>query len=103
MYAIIDILGKQFKVKEGDYILAPRMEKNNGDDVEIDKVLLFQNEDDIKVGQPYVEGVSVKGKFLQEVKDKKVISFKYKPKKNYSRKKGHRQKLSKIKIEKIEA
>lgn len=103
MYAIIQTGGKQYKVQEGDTIYIEKLFANEGDTVEFDQVLMVAKEDGIVVGNPMVADVKVTGKVEKHGKGKKIIVFKYKAKKNYHRKKGHRQPFSKVVIEKINA
>lgn len=103
MYAVIETGGKQYRVQEGDTIFVEKLDVNEGDNVSFDKVLLVSGEGDIKVGKPYVDGTTVSGSVLEQGKAKKIIVFKYKSKKDYRKKQGHRQPYTKIKIEKINA
>ena len=102
MYAIIETGGKQIKVEEGQEIMVELLEGEAGETVTFDKVL-FVGGDDTKVGTPYVEGATVTGKIEEHGRGQKIIVFKYKPKKNYRRKQGHRQPYTKVTIEKINA
>jgi len=101
MWALVEYKGFQFYVKEGENIIVPLVDGEEGKEIEIDKVLLIKKDGDIRIGTPYIEGAKVIGQIAQHTKLKKIIVFKYKPKKNYRRKKGHRQKATKIKILKI--
>jgi len=103
MYAIIETGGKQFKVAEGDIIRVELLKEEVGATIELDKVLAVGEGADIKVGNPTVEGASVSLKVLEHGKAKKVIVFKYKPKKNIRKKNGHRQPFTKVQVEKINA
>ena len=100
MYAIIDNGNKQYKVAEGDVIFVEKLDAEVEATYTFDKVLAIGG-DETKIGAPVVEGASVSAKVLKQGKDKKVIVFKYKPKKNYRRKQGHRQPYTKVQIEKI--
>ena len=100
MYAIIETGGKQYKVAEGDVIFVEKLDAEVDATYTFDKVLAIGG-DEAKIGAPVVEGASVSAKVLKQGKDKKVIVFKYKPKKNYRRKQGHRQPYTKVQIEKI--
>lgn len=102
MYAIIETGGKQVKVSEGQEIYVEKIDANENETVTFDKVL-FVGGDDVKVGTPYVDGVTVEAKVQKQGRQKKITVFKYKPKKNYSRKQGHRQPYTKLVIEKINA
>ena len=102
MYAIVDIAGQQFKVEAGNEIFVQRLSQAKGADVEFDKVLLVENEGAVKVGTPYVEGAVVKATVLDDtVKADKVLVFKKIRRKGFQKLNGHRQKLSKIKINEI--
>ncbi|MGI6706397.1 MAG: 50S ribosomal protein L21 [Clostridia bacterium] len=101
MYAVIQTGGKQYRVQEGDILFIEKLSAAEGDTVEFDDVLMVSDENGIKVGTPTVEGAKVEAKVLAHGKGKKIIVFKYKPKKNYRRKQGHRQPYSKVEIVKI--
>ncbi len=101
MYAVIETGGKQYKVSEGDILKIEKLNVEEGQDVKFDKVLLYSNGDELQIGKPLLENVSVSGKVLAHGKGKKIIVFKYKPKKNYRKKKGHRQLFTKVRIEEI--
>jgi large subunit ribosomal protein L21 len=103
MYAIIATGGKQYKVQEGDIIYIEKLDAEDNSSVEFKDVLAVSADDKLSVGKPFVEGASVSGKVLAQGKEKKVIVFKYKPKKDYRRKQGHRQPYTKVQIEKINA
>ena len=102
MFAIIKTGGKQYKVSEGDIIKVEKIESEAGDKIEFDQVLMVAG-DDVKVGSPVVEGAKVSAEVLDQKKDKKIVIFKFKAKKNYRKKKGHRQPYTLVKIEKIDA
>ena len=100
MYAIIATGGKQYRVSEGDVIYNEKIDADVDSTVSFD-VLLVGNDGDVKVGTPAVEGVKVEGKVVGQVRGDKIIVFKYKSKKNYRRKQGHRQPYTKVEITKI--
>jgi large subunit ribosomal protein L21 len=100
MYAIIETGGKQVKVEEGQTIYVEKVNVEEGGIVTFDKVL-FVGGEDVKVGSPVVEGATVTGKVEKHGKQKKIIVFKYKAKKNNRKKQGHRQPYTKVTIEKI--
>ncbi|MGB9812521.1 MAG: 50S ribosomal protein L21 [Thermovenabulum sp.] len=102
MYAILETGGKQYKVSEGDVIRIEKLSAGEGEAVEFDKVLAISKEGELIVGKPFVENAKVKATILKHGKGEKIIVFKYKPKKNYRKKKGHRQPFTEVKIEKIE-
>ncbi len=101
MYAVIETGGKQYRVAEGDVIKVEKLALEEGDKAVFDNVLLVAGDDGVKVGQPYLEGVTVEGSVMEQGKAKKVVVFKYKSKKNYRKRQGHRQPFTRIKIEKI--
>ncbi len=97
MYAIIQTGGKQYKVETGDQILIEKLDADVDAEVEFE-TLLVSDDAGVKVGKPVISGVAVKGKVLEHGKGKKVIVFKYKPKKNIRKKNGHRQPYTKVEI-----
>ena len=102
MYAIVDIAGQQFKVEAGSEIFVNRLASKKDESVEFNKVLLIDNEETVKVGAPYVEGAVVKATVLEDdTKAKKVLVFKKIRRKGYQKLNGHRQKLTKIRIDSI--
>ncbi len=102
MYAIVDIAGQQFKVEAGNEIFVPRLPEVKDADVAFDKVLLVEDGGAVKVGTPYVEGAVVKATVLDDsVKADKVLVFKKIRRKGFQKLNGHRQKLTKIKINEI--
>ncbi len=102
MYAIIVTGGKQYKVSEGDVVFIEKLDAAQGDTVKFDQVLAIGGENTV-IGTPVVEGASVEAKVVAQGKAKKVIVFKYKPKKGEKTKQGHRQPYTKVQIEKINA
>ena len=103
MYAIVDIAGKQYKVRENDRLYIPRQQAEIDKNVKFDRILLVGNEDKIKVGKPVVKGASVTAQVLDHVKGDKVIVFKKKRRKGYRVKNGHRQPFTQIEIKSIKA
>ena len=102
MYAIIATGGKQYKVSEGDIITIEKLGVEAGQEVTFDEVLAVSG-DELKVGNPTVEGASVTASVVKEGRGKKVIVYKYKRKTGYHKKNGHRQAFTQVKIEKINA
>lgn len=102
MYAIIETGGKQYKVEEGQELSVELLHKEEGELVEIDKVLMLQKDGALTVGKPFVDGARVTLKVIENAKAKKIVVFKFKAKKNYRRKTGHRQPFTKVVVEKIE-
>ncbi len=101
MYAVIETGGKQYRVQEGDVVFVEKLNVEEGETINFDKILLVSKEGELQAGKPYVEGVTVEGSVLEQGKAKKIIVFTYKAKKNSKRKLGHRQPYTKVKIEKI--
>ncbi len=101
MYAIIETGGKQYKVAEGDVVFVEKLDAQEGAAVTIDKVLVVGDGADVKVGAPYVEGATVAATAVKNGKEKKIIVYKYKAKKGYHKKQGHRQPYTKLEITKI--
>lgn len=101
MYAIIQTGGKQYKVSEGDVIRVEKLAVAAGSEYVFENVLVVGEGADIKIGAPTVSGASVKASVIGDGKAKKVIVYKYKPKKTFHKKKGHRQPFTELKIEKI--
>jgi len=100
MYALVEFKGKQYKAEKGALLKVDLIDAEVGSSLDIDVVLLV-SEDTITVGSPYVAGAKVSFVVESHKKDKKIIVFKYKPKKDYRRKKGHKQEYSYIKVEDI--
>ncbi len=103
MYAVVATGGKQYKVAEGDVLRVEKLTGDVGSDVAFDKVLLFSDGENVKVGQPEIEGAAVHGQIVDQGKSKKIIVFKFKRRKRYRRKQGHRQPYTAVRIDRIEA
>lgn len=101
MYAILKTGGKQYKVSEGDVIYVEKLGLEADAEYTFTEVLAVGTDDELKVGAPYVEGATVTAKAVKEGRSKKIIVYKYKPKKGYHKKQGHRQAYTKLQIEKI--
>jgi len=102
MIAIVETGGKQYKVEQGKYVDIELLEANEGDSVNLDKIVMIIDGKNSKVGQPYVKGATIKGTVLKNDKDKKVIVYKMHRKKGYRRKNGHRQNFSRLMVESID-
>lgn len=102
MYAVIETGGKQYRVSEGDVLHIEKTENGVGEEILFDKVLLVEKEEDLKVGTPYLEDVRVRAEVLAHRRAKKVIVFKFKRRKQYRNKNGHRQHYTGIRIKAIE-
>ncbi|MBD1371770.1 50S ribosomal protein L21 [Hazenella sp. IB182357] len=103
MYALIETGGKQYRVEKDSVLFIEKLDAQEGEAVTFDKVLLVSQDGETKVGAPVLDGAKVTGKVVKHGKAKKITVFKYKPKKNYKRKKGHRQPFTKVVIDSIEA
>lgn len=103
MHAVIRTKGKQFRVASGDEIRFPLMEAEAGERVTFEEVLSVEKDDGIKVGTPLVQGAKVTGTVLGHGKDKKILIWKHKRRKNYKKKQGHRQDFTRVVIDDISA
>jgi large subunit ribosomal protein L21 len=103
MYAIIRTGGKQFRAEPGKTIKVPSLQADVGESITFDDVLVASTDDGLKVGTPSVKGAAVTGEVVEHGKGKKVIVFKWKRRKNYRRKQGHRQKYTAVRIDEIKA
>jgi large subunit ribosomal protein L21 len=101
MYAVVVSGGSQYKIAEGDVVNVATLPAEVGSTVELDKVLMVQQEANVVVGKPYVEGAKVTATVASHGRDKKILVYKHK--KNYKRRQGHRQGYTQLRIEKIEA
>ena len=101
MYAVIKSGGKQHKVSEGEEILLEKLSLDEGEVIEFSEVLAVNKNGNLNVGKPLLEGAVVKGKVLNHLKTKKITVIKMKRRKDYRKKQGHRQNLTKVKIESI--
>ncbi|KEI00996.1 50S ribosomal protein L21 [Clostridium botulinum] len=103
MYAVVQTGGKQYRVQEGDVLFVEKLNAEVDSNVELTEILAVNKDGKLVVGAPVVEGAKVVAKVLKQGKAKKVVVFKYKPKKDYRKKNGHRQPYTKLQIERIEA
>ena len=101
MFAIVETGSKQYKVQAGDVIEVELLSGEPGDAIELGRVLLVANGDEVKVGAPVVAGASVKATVLAETKGRKEIVFMYRPKKRIRQKTGHRQKYTQLRVDEI--
>lgn len=101
MYAIVEAGGKQYRVQEGDLIKVESLGVDEGESVVFDRVLFVGKDDDLLVGTPCVQGASVTASVVANGKDKKILVFKFKRKKNYRKMRGHRQRFTEIRIDSI--
>ena len=102
MYALVEIKGRQYKAEQGAVLMVDRIQGEKGTAVEFPTVLLVSDGSSVRVGSPYVSGVTVKAVLEDHGKAPKIIIGKFKKKKNYRRKQGHRQQYSLIKVESIQ-
>jgi large subunit ribosomal protein L21 len=103
MYAVVATGGKQYRVEAGEILQVERLAGDVGSEVTFDQVLMLGEGDDVQIGQPVVQGAMVKGHIVEQDRGKKIIVFKYKRRKRYRRKQGHRQSYTAIKIDAIES
>lgn len=101
MYALVEYKGKQYKAEKDALIQVDNIDAEKGTVIEIDTVLLVSNEGSVSVGAPYVKGAKVKAVVEDSIRDKKVIVYKYKSKKDYHRTIGHRQQYTTIRVQEI--
>jgi len=102
MYAVIQTGGKQYKVAEGEILKVEKLEGGAGDKLTLDQVLMIKDESGTRIGTPIVKDAQVTVEVIEQGREKKITVYKYKKRKNYRRKQGHRQSYTKIKVEKIE-
>ena len=101
MYAVIATGGKQYRVQEGDVLDVEKLGVEAGEKVEFEKVLVLSDDNGLKVGTPYIEGAKVEAEVVENGRAKKVIVFKYKAKKGYKKKQGHRQSYTRVEIKNL--
>ncbi|MCS7202200.1 MAG: 50S ribosomal protein L21 [Dictyoglomus sp.] len=102
MFAVVETGGKQYKVSVGSIIEVEKINAKEGEEVILDKILLLNKDGEVLIGKPYLEGVKITAKVLKQDKYPKVIVFKFKRKKHYRRKYGHRQPFTRLAIQNIE-
>ncbi|MCU0351596.1 MAG: 50S ribosomal protein L21 [Flavobacterium sp.] len=100
-YAIVEISGRQVWIETGKYYDFNRISTDLGKQITLNRVLLFNNEGTVLIGQPYLESVKIKAKILEHLRGKKTIVYKMRPKKKTRKKQGHRQELTRVFIEDI--
>jgi large subunit ribosomal protein L21 len=103
MYAIVEINNKQYKVEEGKYIEVDLLDKEIGEKLTLDRVLMVSDTASANIGAPIIANASIDAEIIGTNKDKKVLVYKMRAKKGYRRKQGHRQQYTKLKINKINA
>ena len=103
MFAVVEVGSSQFKVTEGDTIEVNQLETEKDKAITLDKVLMFVNDSDIRIGQPYLKGIKITANVVKHYRGKKVVAFKFRRRKHYSKKTGHRRDLTALSITKIQA
>ena len=103
MYAIVESGGRQYRAEEGLSFSVEKLPYEVGEQIELSNVLLLADGDDIQIGQPTVSGALVKATIIDQYRGKKIFVWKYKPKKRYRRRKGHRQSYTRLRIDEIVA
>lgn len=101
MYAVIETGGKQYKVQEGQFLDVEKLPQAVGETIELDRVLLVSDDEQVQVGRPFIEDAKVLATVARHDKHRKVIIFKYRPRKRYRLTKGHRQPFTRLRIDKI--
>ncbi len=101
MFVVVDIAGQQFKVSPASKLFVPKLVQNIGETVKFDKILLYSDENKVKIGNPTVKDIAVEAKIIGHEKDNTVIVFKKKKRKGYRVRKGHRQQYTQLEITKI--
>ncbi|MDJ0803362.1 MAG: 50S ribosomal protein L21 [Desulfobacterales bacterium] len=103
MYAVVKTGGKQYRVQEGDVLRVEKLAGDVGSEIAFDDVLLFSDGENLQVGTPNLDNIAVTGRIVEQDKAPKIIVFKYKRRKRYRRKQGHRQPYTAVKIDSIQA
>jgi large subunit ribosomal protein L21 len=101
MYALVDIRGKQYKAEKGTVLKVDRLQNEKGDKIEFGEVLMVSDAKGVEIGQPFVKGTKVKATVEDHILDKKVTVYKYKKRKGYRKKQGHRQAYTLIRVDDI--
>lgn len=102
MYAIVETGGKQYKVSPGEIVRVEKLPGTRGDSLVFEKVLAVSDKGSLRVGNPYLEGTTVKGTIVRQGKARKVLVFKYRAKTNYRRRYGHRQQFTEVRVDSVE-
>ncbi len=101
MYAVIETGGKQYRVQPGDTVVVEKLDGNVGDKIELDQVLLLSDDENVAVGRPKIDGARVTGEIVEQGREAKLTVYKFKRRKNYRKKNGHRQAFTAIKIDQV--
>ena len=103
MYAIVESGGRQYRAEEGHSFSVEKLSYEVGEQIELSNVFLLANDEDVQVGQPTVTGASIKATIVEQYRGKKIFVWKYKAKKRYRRRKGHRQSYTRLRVDEIVA
>ena len=101
MYAVIETGGKQYRVQPGDTVVVETLPGESGDAVEFSRVLLISDDESVAVGRPVIEGARVTGQIVEQGLGEKLTVYKFKRRKNYRKRNGHRQQYTAVKIESV--
>ncbi len=101
MYAIVECGGRQYRAEEGHSFIVEKLPYEVGEKIELDRVLLISDEGEINVGQPAVDGALVKATVVEQFRGKKIFVWKYRPRKRYRRRQGHRQSYTRLLVDEI--
>lgn len=101
MYAIVECGGRQYRAEEGHSFIVEKLPFEVGEKIELDRVLLISDEGEINVGQPAVDGALVKATVVEQFRGKKIFVWKYRPRKRYRRRQGHRQSYTRLLVDEI--
>jgi large subunit ribosomal protein L21 len=102
MYAIVESGGKQYKIHEGEILRVEKLSGEVGESVDFDRVLMYSDGENVNIGSPVLEDIAVKGHIVEQGKARKIIVFKYKKRKRFRKKQGHRQLFTSVKIDSIQ-
>ena len=103
MYAIVKCGGRQYRAEEGHSFIVEKLPYEVGEQIELDKILLMADGEEIAVGQPTVEGALVKATIVEQFRGKKIFVWKYRPRKRYRRRQGHRQSYTRLRVDEVSA
>ena len=101
MYAVFKSGGKQYEARPGHVVRVEKLPGEVGDSIVLGEVLLFSDGEQVRIGRPVVEGVTIRGNIIEHGKNRKIVIYKYKRRKDYSRKQGHRQQFTAVRVEQI--
>lgn len=101
MYAIVESGGRQYRAEAGNSFVTEKLPFEVGEQIELSNVLLLANGDEVKIGQPTVEGIKVKATVVEQFRGKKILVWKYKPRVRYRHRQGHRQSYTRLRIDEI--